>query len=75
MTKQMDPILKWFMEDPGSSGNPGRIAQMSEALGITRQAVNKWERTPIERVREVEKITGIPRHVLRPDIFDQDKIS
>ena len=69
MTEQMDPILKWFMEDPGSPGNPGRIAQMSEALGISKQAIYKWKKTPVERVREVEKITGIPREILLPDIF------
>ena len=65
----MDPIIQWFMEDPGSPGNPGRIAQMSKALGITKQAIYKWKKTPVERVFEVEEITGISRHELRPDIY------
>lgn len=38
-------------------------------LGISRQAVQKWRRAPAERVLEIERITGISRYDLRPDIY------
>ena len=47
-------------------------AGLAGKLGITRQAVNQWKRKgqiPVERVREIERITGIPRVELRPDIY------
>lgn len=46
----------------------GLMAKVSRALGLTRAAVVKWPRVPAERLPEVERITGIPRHRLRPDI-------
>jgi DNA-binding transcriptional regulator YdaS (Cro superfamily) len=33
------------------------------------QAVSQWTQVPAERVLEVERITGISRHDLRPDVF------
>lgn len=45
----------------------GRAVRLASELGITAQAINRWQRVPIERVPDVERITGIPRHVLRPD--------
>lgn len=42
---------------------------MARCLGLTRAAVLKWERVPAERVVEIERITGIAREKLRPDLF------
>lgn len=43
-------------------------------LGVSAAEVSRWEsgrrQVPAERVIEFEKITGIPRHKLRPDVFD-----
>lgn len=46
------------------------VARLARGLGITRSAVHQWERVPAERVVDVERITGIPRALLRPDLFD-----
>lgn len=47
--------------------------QVSEpARRLSLQAVNKWvrnQRIPADRVLVVEQVTGISRHVLRPDIY------
>lgn len=36
---------------------------------ITPQAVWQWKKVPADRVIEVERLTGVSRHELRPDIF------
>jgi DNA-binding transcriptional regulator YdaS (Cro superfamily) len=53
----------------------GGQAKLAEALGIYQSAVAKWvanKRVPAERVLAVEKITGVSRHELRPDIYPTD---
>jgi len=47
----------------------GLQAAISQALGITTGAVAKWKRVPAERVLAVERLSGISRHDLRPDIY------
>lgn len=47
----------------------GTKAELADELGISRQALNQWRRVPHERVLEVERILGISRSVLRPDIY------
>ena len=47
----------------------GLLARVAAGLNLTRAAVGKWDRIPAERVVEVERITGIPREELRPDLY------
>ena len=49
-----------------SAGSPGKLAKK---LGISRPAVALWKIIPVKRVPDVERVTGISRHVLRPDFF------
>lgn len=49
---------------------------LAEACGLTtRQAVYAWVRNdiPARHCRAIERLTGIPRHELRPDLFDKPK--
>ena len=48
----------------------GQISRIGEALGINQSAVSGWKRVPAERVPDVERVTGIPRHLLRPDLWE-----
>lgn len=52
----------------------GSQQALAQALGITQQALSQWKlrRVPAERVLDVERITGIPRHDLRPDIYPSE---
>ena len=49
----------------------GGYSKLAEALQISRQAVAKWRhrQIPAERVREVERISGVSRQILRPDLY------
>lgn len=46
-----------------------RVADLAEKLGITAPAIYAWTRVPETRVAAVSKLTRIPRHELRPDLF------
>lgn len=54
-----------------ASGGPSALARALSATGapISPQAISQWERVPPERVLEVERLTGVSRHELRPDVF------
>ena len=49
----------------------GLMARVAAELGIARSAVAMWTNIPPERVPDVERITGFPRHVLRPDLWEE----
>jgi TorA maturation chaperone TorD len=60
----------------------GGLSVLARRLGIAQPSVSKWARVPAERVIAVEAVTGVPRTVLRPDLYglqsggasSQDKI-
>ncbi|WFU26306.1 Cro/CI family transcriptional regulator [Bradyrhizobium sp. CB1717] len=47
----------------------GGVTALAEALKINRQAIYQWSRIPAERVIPIERISGISREELRPDLF------
>jgi DNA-binding transcriptional regulator YdaS (Cro superfamily) len=47
----------------------GLLLRVARELGVTRAAVTKWRRVPAERVLAVERISGVSRHDLRPDLY------
>ena len=47
----------------------GGASALSRHLKITPQAVLQWKNAPADRVLEIEKVTGVSRHDLRPDVF------
>jgi DNA-binding transcriptional regulator YdaS (Cro superfamily) len=50
----------------------GGLGKLAAALGIRHQAFYSWRKVPAERVIAFERATGIPRHVIRPDLFGDD---
>lgn len=45
---------------------------LAQLLGVSQQAVCYWvaqNRAPAERVLHIERVTGVPRTALRPDIY------
>lgn len=51
------------------AGKAGGMVALAEQLRITRSAIHQWKQVPANRVLEVERITGVSRYALRPDIF------
>jgi len=47
----------------------GSQEDLAKGLGITGSAISQWKRVPVERCPEIERLTGVPRERLRPDIF------
>ena len=63
----LETAAKAVAVKPEGSG----FAELANRLGLSRQAVYKWLEAgvPAERCAEVERLTGVQRHLLRPDIF------
>lgn len=68
----MHPITKWRKDHPR-----GRItcAKLGEWVGVSEAEISRWEnglrRIPPHQCKVLEKITGIPKSVLRPDVYDE----
>ena len=46
--------------------------EIARRLNINLSAVSRWfsrGKVPAERVVSVEAITGVPRHLIRPDLY------
>lgn len=56
------------LQDALSKRRGLRVA-IARDLKITHGAISQWKRVPAERVLDVERITSIPRHELRPDLY------
>jgi DNA-binding transcriptional regulator YdaS (Cro superfamily) len=52
-----------------ASAAVGNKSELARRLGVKVQSIQQWKRIPAERVLDVERITGIPRHKLRPDLY------
>jgi DNA-binding transcriptional regulator YdaS (Cro superfamily) len=50
----------------------GGVKKLATKLGIKQPSVSNWKRVPAERVISVEKISGVSRTVLRPDLYPSE---
>ncbi len=49
------------------------VRDLASGLGITSAAVYAWPEVPLDRIADVERLSGIPREQLRPDIYKYKK--
>ena len=47
----------------------GGGAKVARPLNLTRQAIYQWKRVPAEHVLTLERLSGVPRYQIRPDIY------
>lgn len=47
----------------------GLASEVAKGLGLSRAAISLWERVPAELVVDVERLSGIQRERLRPDLY------
>ncbi len=52
-------------------GAAGNRAWLARGLGLDGSAVWRWKKVPAERCAEIERLYGVPRAILRPDIFGE----
>ncbi|MCX5495403.1 YdaS family helix-turn-helix protein [Kaistia dalseonensis] len=52
-----------------------RLIDVARAVSVNKATVTRWaqKHVPAERVLEVERITGISRHDLRPDLYPREE--
>lgn len=53
------------------------MTEFAKRLGVTPQVVTNWRRRgiPVERVLDIERVSGVSRYVLRPDIYPRETVS
>jgi Bacterial toxin YdaS len=63
--ESMDEALREAAQAAGGYHALGR------RLGISGQAIWQWQHCPAMRVLEIEALTGVSRHRLRPDLYPE----
>jgi len=50
----------------------GHVNAMSRAFGLSRQAISRWDRVPMKHLARISAETGIPRQILRPELYEDE---
>ena len=61
--RKIEPGLLRAIEIAGS----GEV--LARRLGITRQALQQWDKIPAKYLIPIERLTGVPREELRPELY------
>jgi len=65
----MDAVERAKQAVGGASELARRLSEIGKS--ITSQAVTQWRQIPALRAHDVEHVTGIPVHELRPDLWPE----
>ncbi len=63
-----------MVRDPGviaALDKAGGYNALARLLGIDPAAVWRWRRVPQDRIVQIEREVGVPRAVLRPDLYEE----
>jgi DNA-binding transcriptional regulator YdaS (Cro superfamily) len=47
----------------------GSVRALGRLLGISHEAVRQWPKVPDKYLLKIEKVTGVDRKQLRPDLY------
>jgi DNA-binding transcriptional regulator YdaS (Cro superfamily) len=53
--------------------NVGGWAELARRIGKTRGAIWQWRRVPPQWVLELERLSGVSRSSLRPDLYPAER--
>lgn len=70
MIDELSPVKEALQRATQAAGG---LTGLSRIAGVSRQAVQQWDRVPEDKVKQVAEATGISRHELRPDLFRPDE--
>jgi len=73
--KHTDPLIEWKQTNGGNAGLSALLNKLNPERRITPQAISQWKQVPADRARDVETVTGISRHDLRPDVFGEARVA
>lgn len=65
-----DPGLQKAIDACGGKSN-----DLAAKLRVTPQALSQWKRVPLGRILDVERVSGVPRAELRPDMYSTSENS
>jgi DNA-binding transcriptional regulator YdaS (Cro superfamily) len=51
--------------------NAGGVRALARLIGVYHNAIRQWKlsQVPAKRAVEIERLTGVPREELRPDLY------
>lgn len=53
----------------------GGMRALARKLGISYQAIQDWDQVPLHWMETIWKLTGVPPHELRPDLYRHYKLA
>ena len=62
--EHFNPGLRLAVEAAG-----GSMSHLARLLDITPAAIAQWDKIPLKRVLDVERVTKVDREQLRPDFY------
>lgn len=51
------------------AASPDTVQKIADHFKVTYMAVRQWPKVPSGRVLGVSKLTGLPPHKIRPDLY------
>lgn len=72
MKKEANKGIVEAIEKSGNNGKPGSTHTLAKLCGVTQPAVMHWlyNSCPAEQAVAIEKLTGVERSKIRPDLFN-----
>ena len=52
----------------------GSVTKLAALIDVAPQAISQWNRVPATRALEIERVTGVSRHKLRPDLYPEESV-
>jgi len=64
-----EPQIKALLHERGIT-----LAAVAVSMNVNKGTLTKWSRhrVPAERVLDFERVTGVSRHIVRPDLYPRD---